>query len=114
NDVVMLLVRQRRAFAGRAHRNEAVGALGDLPIDQGAERFLIDSTVLERGYERGERASELGLGSHDTGPWCGPAASGTLAVAEPTVRHKYRFGSGLERPLRGQCPGFAVKYGNCP
>ena len=52
--LLVLLVGQRRAFAGGADRNQPIGALGDLPIDQVAERFLIDGAVLERGDERGE------------------------------------------------------------
>ena len=51
---VMLFVGQRRAFAGRADRNEPVGALGDLPIDQPAEGFLVDRAVVERRDERSE------------------------------------------------------------
>ena len=41
------------------------------------------------------------LGGHDTGPWRGSAASANACGSGPTVRHKYRFASGVERPLRG-------------
>ena len=54
HDFLVLVMGQRRAFARGADRDEPVGALGDLPIDQVAERFLVDRTVLERGDERGE------------------------------------------------------------
>ena len=50
----VLVVGERRAFAGGADRHQAVGALGDLPIDQLTEGFLVDRAVLERGDERGE------------------------------------------------------------
>src|ERR1700761_8069429 len=66
NDLLVLVMRQCRAFAGGADGNEAVGALGDLPLDEVAERFLVDGTVLERGHQCGEGASKAGLGSHDT------------------------------------------------
>ena len=54
NHELVLLVRQRRAFAGGADRNQPIGALGDLPVDQGAEGFLIDGPVAEWGDERSE------------------------------------------------------------
>ena len=35
---------ERRALAGGADRNEAVGAFGDLPVHQVAERLLVDAS----------------------------------------------------------------------
>ena len=66
DDLLVLLVRQRRALAGGADRDEAIGALGDLPVDQAAESLLVERAVPERGDERGERAPEARLGGHDT------------------------------------------------
>ena len=46
DDVLVLVVRQRRALAGGADRNQAIGSLGDLPIDQIAEGFFVDDPFL--------------------------------------------------------------------
>src|SRR5262249_10937970 len=64
DDLLVLLVRQRRAFARGADRNQAVGALGDLPVHQLAERFFVDPGVPERRDERGEGSPEPRLGGH--------------------------------------------------
>ena len=64
DDLLVLLVGQRRAFARGADRNQAVGALGDLPVHQFAERLLVHRAVLERRDERGERSPEPRLGGH--------------------------------------------------
>ena len=50
----VLVVGERRTFAGGADRNKPTGALGDLPIDQIAKGLLVHRTVLERRDERGE------------------------------------------------------------
>ena len=50
----VFVVGERRAFAGRADRNEPIGAFGNLPIDELAESFLVDCAVLERRHERGK------------------------------------------------------------
>ena len=42
DDAPMLGMAQRRAFAGRADRHEAVRPLGDLPLDEIAEGLLVD------------------------------------------------------------------------
>jgi len=63
---LVLLVRQRGALAGGADRHQAIGALGDLPVDQAAEGLLVERAVAERGDKRGERAPEARLGGHDT------------------------------------------------
>ena len=54
DDLFVLIVGQRRALPGRADRNQASGALGDLPIDEVAESFLVNRPVLERRHERGK------------------------------------------------------------
>ena len=97
---LMLVVRQRRAFAGGADRHQAVGALGDLPVDQVAERFLVDGTVLERRDQRGERASKARLGGHDTilGSACCGLARRAAAHGPP---NKYRVAAALKALFRG-------------
>src|SRR5262249_55165738 len=62
--LLVLGMRQRRALAGGADRDESIGALGDLPFDQIAERALVDRIALERGDQRGERSPEIRLGGH--------------------------------------------------
>ena len=42
----MLLVRQRRALAGGADRHQAIGALGDLPVDQAAKGLFVERAIL--------------------------------------------------------------------
>jgi hypothetical protein len=64
DDAMMLFMRQRRALAGRADRDEAVRAVGDLPVDMGAERRLVKRAVLERRDQRGHRALESGFRGH--------------------------------------------------
>ncbi len=44
--LLVLLVRERRALARGADRDEAVGALGDLPLHQVTECLLVDRPVL--------------------------------------------------------------------
>ena len=51
---VVLFMGERRALARGADRHQPVGALGDLPIHQLAERALVESAVLERRHQRGE------------------------------------------------------------
>ena len=58
DDAVMLLVRKRRRFAGRADRNEAARSLADLPVDEGAEGVLVERAVLHGRDQRGYRALE--------------------------------------------------------
>ena len=54
DDALVLVVAERRAFAGRAHRHEAVAALLDLPVDEGAEGLLVEPAVAHRRHQRGE------------------------------------------------------------
>src|SRR5581483_691127 len=69
DDQLVLLVRKRRALAGRADRDEPLGAFRDLPFDMISKRFLVQFAVLERCDQRRERSTELLLqprrGSHD-------------------------------------------------
>ena len=52
----VLLVAQRRALAGGADRHQPVRAGRDLPVDQSAERRLVDFPVLE-GSDQGRHRS---------------------------------------------------------
>ena len=47
DDLLMLVVGERRAFPGGPDRNKTVRALIDLPDHQGTERFLVHCSVLE-------------------------------------------------------------------
>ena len=64
----VLLVRERRAFAGGANWNQAAGALRKLPVDEAAQCLFVDGTVRERRHQCREGASKAGLGSHRRGP----------------------------------------------
>src|SRR5262249_59475121 len=65
---LVLVVGERRTFAGGAHRHQAICPLGDLPIDQTAEAGFVEPAVLERGDERGEGSSEARRGGHGRSP----------------------------------------------
>ena len=43
DDLIVLVVRERRALAGGSDRHQSVGALGDLPFDNVAERLFVDA-----------------------------------------------------------------------
>ena len=43
DDLLVLVVRERRALAGGSDRHQSVGALGDLPFDNVAERLFVDA-----------------------------------------------------------------------
>ena len=47
DDLLVFLVRERRAFSGGADRHEAIGSFGDLPIDQTAKSLLVERAVAE-------------------------------------------------------------------
>ncbi len=49
---------QRRAFAGRATGHKAMAALGDMPVDQRAQRVLVDLVVFQRGHQCWHRAAD--------------------------------------------------------
>ena len=54
-----LFRRQRRALAGRAARDEPVGALLDLPLRQRAQSGLVDLSALEGRDQRHHRPVKL-------------------------------------------------------
>ena len=49
---MLLLIGQRRAFAGGAARDQRAGTLVDLPFDQVSECRFIDSARRKRSHER--------------------------------------------------------------
>ena len=57
-----------RALAGGADRDQAVGALGDLPVHERAEGRLVERAVLEGRDQGGERPPEFCLGCHGLPP----------------------------------------------
>ena len=64
-DLAVLFVGQRGAFAGGACDDEGVHALIDLPVDETAERRIVDAFSGQRGDEGGCNAAEDGIGSHN-------------------------------------------------
>src|SRR6185312_13844619 len=68
DDPMMLGMAERRAFAGRAHGNETVRALLDLPGDETPKGRLIERAVLEWRDQGSERSPELCLGCHGLPP----------------------------------------------
>ena len=58
---LLLVMLQRRRFAGRAARHQSVGALADLPGDVLLKCGFVDSAVLERGNQCDERPLEHGI-----------------------------------------------------
>src|SRR5271163_125786 len=59
HDPAMFLVRQRRAFARRAHGHQSVRARRNLPVYQSAEGLLVEFAVLERSDQGRHRAVKL-------------------------------------------------------
>ncbi len=110
HDVLVFVVRERRALAGGADRNKPAGALFDLPVDQPPERFLVDGTVLERGHERGERASKARPGGHG-----GSSPAGEAPVSARMWRIDIPLRAWLKGPRPDPLirPAFAAKAVNC-
>ena len=66
----VLLMGERRAFAGRPDRHQPMRAGRDLPVDQRAEGLLVDLAVLERGHQRRHRSVKLRPLFHLPRPAC--------------------------------------------
>src|SRR6185437_16830678 len=58
DDAAMLLVCHGRHLAGGADWHEAMGACGDLPVDESREGFLVQRPIGKRGNERRDRSSQ--------------------------------------------------------
>src|SRR5262245_32407930 len=86
----VLVGRQRRALAGGADRDQAVGTFRDLPIHQATKGFLVERSVAEGGDERGKRASEARPGGHGAILYVVRAATGPtsrrIARSRPETR----------------------------
>src|SRR6266851_5397376 len=54
DDALVLVVIHGGAFAGSADRDQAVGALGDLPVHQSAKGRFVERAVLEWRDQGGE------------------------------------------------------------
>ena len=92
-------MRQRRRLARRADRHQALGAFGDLPVDERAKGFLVEPPVLvERRHERGQRASQH---DHPT-PWqyefCARSKVRGLLARRRAAHHMPLCGPGKGRP----------------
>ena len=61
DDPLVLVVAQRRRLAGRSTGNDAVGAVGDVELDELTQLGLVDATLAERGDQRDERPLERRL-----------------------------------------------------
>ena len=82
DDAAVLGVAQGRALAGGADRHEPVRTRTDLPIDQRAERRLVEFAVLEGRHQRRHRAVKLRALLHSRSSVSRAAA----APAAPTHR----------------------------
>ena len=58
HDALVLVMRKRRAFAGRAHRHQPMRALRDLPFHQCGKRVFIDRAFPERRHQCRHRPPE--------------------------------------------------------
>jgi phenylalanyl-tRNA synthetase beta chain len=66
DELAVLLHAHRGRLAGGAHDADAVGALGDVPVDQALERVEVDATVV--GHRRDERHDAACDGIHGPVP----------------------------------------------
>ena len=78
DDLLVLLVAQRRAFARGADRHQAVGAFSDLPFDQTLECAVIDFAALEGVISAVNEPLNMGCSR----AW-GPAANSAAAAMSP-------------------------------
>ena len=62
DDLAVLLDRHRGRFAGGADHPDAVGAFGNVPVDQGAQAVVVDLAVVE--HRRDERHDAANNGFH--------------------------------------------------
>ena len=53
DNLMVFRVAEHGAFPGRPHRNQSVGSLGYLPVNEAAECLLVDFAVAHRRYKRG-------------------------------------------------------------
>ena len=80
DDTTVFFMADGGAFARGAHRHQAVGSLGKLPLDEAGEGFLINDPIAHGSDERRNRSSQhlskiprLGLPRQCHGHWFDPA-----------------------------------------
>ena len=78
---------ERRALAGGADRHEAVGALGDLPVDEVAERLFVEPPFLNGVTSAVKEPRKLVLAA-------------MAALPGERCPNQYRFGGRVESPCR--------------
>src|SRR5688572_4830322 len=67
DDSLVLVMRQRRRLARRAHRHQAGRAFTNLPVDEGAKGLFIEGAVAHGRDQRGYGAPEhFGLGRSES------------------------------------------------
>ena len=71
----------RRRFAGRADDADAVGAFGDVPVDQAAQRVVVDAAVVV--HRRDERDDAASNGFHVALSWNRAILAGRADVRPP-------------------------------
>ena len=57
NGIAVLFLVQRRGFAGSADRDDGVGSLRHVPVDQSAERIFINPTIGVHGGHDGDQTA---------------------------------------------------------
>ena len=92
DDVHVLVVAERRAFARGAAGDQGVRALADLPVDEGPEGGLVEGAVLEGRDERRSRTPECR--SHDVSR---VSDVGWGLRAQPHARRIWMAGEGAAR-----------------
>ena len=65
DDAVLFVVAERRAFTGGAARHDALGPLGNVPLDQLFQRRKIDLVIFEWGDDGDDRTAEWLCGHGD-------------------------------------------------
>lgn len=57
DDFAMLFDGHRRRFAGGAHHAYAVGALGNMPVNELSQAVVVDGTIVAHGGDQGHDAA---------------------------------------------------------
>ena len=76
DDFAMLFDRHRRRFAGGADHADAVGAFGDVPVDQATQGVVIDAAVFLHRRDQRDDAANDGIHAVSSNPAILAGASG--------------------------------------